>query len=53
MNAIQLLKEDHTKVRKLLSELAEYFAVPGNRGALRAAPGPDALRSLLLRDEAA
>lgn len=38
---------------QLLSELAEYFAAPGNRDALRAAPGPDALRSLLLRDEAA
>ena len=38
---------------QLLSELAEYFAVPGNRDALRAATGPEALRSLLLRDEAA
>lgn len=38
---------------QLLSELAEYFGVPANRDALRAAPGPDALRSLLLCDEAA
>ena len=38
---------------QLLSELAEYFGVPGNRDALRAAAGPEALRALLLRDEAA
>ena len=37
---------------QLLSELAEYFAVPANREALRAAPGADALRSLLLREAA-
>ncbi|MDQ2702353.1 MAG: PTS sugar transporter subunit IIA [Pseudomonadota bacterium] len=38
---------------QLLSELAGYFALAANREALRAAPGPDALRALLLRDEAA
>ena len=37
---------------QLLSELAEFFAVPANRDALRAAPDPDALRSLLLREAA-